>query len=47
VSYLGFDGRIHSGQLMIDGLFKAHGWTWGGDWASAKDYQHFEKVLKE
>lgn len=21
------------------------GWTWGGDWKSLKDYQHFEKVL--
>jgi len=20
------------------------GWTWGGDWESLKDYQHFEKV---
>ena len=23
------------------------GWTWGGEWKSLKDYQHFEKVLKE
>jgi hypothetical protein len=22
------------------------GWTWGGNWKSLKDYQHFEKVLK-
>lgn len=21
------------------------GWTWGGNWKSLKDYQHFEKVL--
>jgi len=21
------------------------GWTWGGDWESLKDYQHFQKVL--
>lgn len=21
------------------------GWTWGGNWESLKDYQHFEKVL--
>lgn len=21
------------------------GWTWGGEWKSLKDYQHFEKVL--
>ncbi len=24
-------------------LFKAHGFKWGGDWRSLKDYQHFEK----
>jgi peptidoglycan LD-endopeptidase CwlK len=26
--------------------FKRLGWTWGGEWKSLKDYQHFEKVLK-
>ncbi|MDE7366747.1 MAG: M15 family metallopeptidase [Lachnospiraceae bacterium] len=25
-------------------LFTAHGFTWGGDWSSPKDYQHFEYV---
>ena len=25
--------------------FKRLGWTWGGEWNSLKDYQHFEKVL--
>lgn len=24
-------------------VFKGHGFTWGGDWNSSKDYQHFEK----
>ena len=24
-------------------LFKEHGFRWGGDWNSLKDYQHFEK----
>lgn len=24
-------------------LFTAHGFTWGGDWNSVKDYQHFQK----
>ena len=23
-------------------LFKKYGFTWGGDWKSCKDYQHFE-----
>ena len=26
--------------------FKRLGWTWGGQWKSLKDYQHFEKVLE-
>lgn len=26
--------------------FKRLGWTWGGEWKSLKDYQHFEKVLR-
>ena len=26
-------------------LFKELGWTWGGDWKSLKDYQHFEKKI--
>jgi peptidoglycan LD-endopeptidase CwlK len=25
--------------------FKELGWTWGGNWKSVKDYQHFEKTL--
>lgn len=24
-------------------LFKSHGFVWGGDWRSVKDYHHFEK----
>lgn len=23
-------------------LFKRHGWRWGGDWRTLKDYQHFQ-----
>ncbi|MGN0413090.1 MAG: M15 family metallopeptidase [Lachnospiraceae bacterium] len=26
-------------------LFTEHGFTWGGNWNSSKDYQHFEKKL--
>ena len=26
-------------------MFKELGWTWGGDWKSLKDYQHFEKKI--
>lgn len=25
--------------------FKNRGWSWGGDWKSLKDYQHFEKKI--
>jgi hypothetical protein len=27
--------------------FKKRGWTWGGDWKSIKDYQHFEKKINK
>lgn len=27
-------------------LFKEHGFTWGGNWNSCKDYQHFQKVVE-
>ena len=26
-------------------LFVEHGFTWGGNWNSCKDYQHFQKVV--
>lgn len=26
-------------------IFEKYGWTWGGNWNSLKDYQHFEKDL--
>jgi hypothetical protein len=36
------------GTIMADSFIvkflKERGWTWGGDWTSLKDYQHFEKV---
>lgn len=28
-------------------LFVKHGFTWGGNWNSVKDYQHFEKRIKK
>lgn len=27
-------------------LFTEHGFTWGGNWNSTKDYQHFQKTLQ-
>ncbi len=35
-------GMIDKNDLCYQ-LFTEHGWTWGGDWKSMKDYQHFEK----
>ena len=37
-----FPYKIVKGDLCYR-LFKKHGFTWGGDWKSSKDYQHFEK----
>ena len=34
--------KIEKGDLCYR-LFKAHGFRWGGEWASSKDYQHFER----
>lgn len=38
-----FDYKITAGDLCCR-LFKQHGFKWGGDWRSVKDYQHFEKA---
>jgi poly-gamma-glutamate synthesis protein (capsule biosynthesis protein) len=33
-------GVIRSGDVVVS-AFRRIGWEWGGDWTSAKDYQHF------
>lgn len=33
-------GVIHDGDAVV-AAFAAIGWSWGGDWNSLKDYQHF------
>jgi D-alanyl-D-alanine carboxypeptidase len=35
-------GMIHADDATVR-AFKRRGWSWGGDWTSPKDYQHFEK----
>lgn len=40
---LDFPYKIDENDLCYQ-LFTAHGFTWGGSWTYAKDYQHFEKV---
>lgn len=37
-----FDYKINKNDLCYR-LFIQHGFEWGGDWTSVKDYQHFEK----
>lgn len=39
-----FIGKIDENDLCYR-LFISHGFTWGGDWNTKKDYQHFEKKL--
>ena len=40
-----FPYKIDENDLCYK-LFKEHGFTWGGDWNSCKDYQHFQKVVE-
>ena len=37
-----FPYKIDENDLAYK-LFKEHGFTWGGNWNSVKDYQHFER----
>lgn len=37
-------GMIYKDDLLYR-AFIERGWTWGGDWNTPKDYQHFEKEL--
>ena len=37
-----FPYKITKGDLCYR-LFRQHGFQWGGDWGSGKDYQHFER----
>ena len=39
-----FPYKIDENDLAYK-LFKEHGFTWGGNWNSVKDYQHFEKKI--
>lgn len=40
-----FPYKIDENDLCYK-LFREHGFTWGGDWNSCKDYQHFQKVVE-
>lgn len=56
--YVGADGRNKEkydpkakGALTPDcsvvKIFEKHGWTWGGNWKTDIDYQHFQKKLPD
>lgn len=40
-----FSYKIDESDLCYK-LFIQHGFTWGGNWNSCKDYQHFQKVIR-
>lgn len=41
-----FDGDKQSDWMEVVKVFKAHGWTWGGDaWKNRIDKPHFEKTF--
>lgn len=40
-----FPYKIDENDLCYK-LFKEHGFIWGGNWNSSKDYQHFQKVVE-
>lgn len=40
-----FPYKIDENDLCYK-LFIAHGFIWGGNWNSSKDYQHFQKVVE-
>lgn len=40
-----FPYKIDENDLCYK-LFTEHGFTWGGNWNSCKDYQHFQKVIE-
>jgi hypothetical protein len=41
--------QVLPGMITKDDIvyqaFSSRGWSWGGDWGSLKDYQHFEKPI--
>ncbi len=39
-------GMITKGDVCYN-AFKNRGWTWGGEWKTLKDYQHFEKKIED
>lgn len=36
---------VNKDWMTVVNIFKAHGFEWGGDWKSFKDYPHLEKTF--
>lgn len=43
--FISFSYKIDESDLCYK-LFTQHGFTWGGNWNSCKDYQHFQKTVR-
>lgn len=39
------DWTVNPNWMVVVNIFKAHGFTWGGDWKSFKDQPHLEMRL--
>jgi len=37
--------NVDANWMKVVEIFKNHGWKWGGDFKSIKDYPHFEKTM--
>ena len=35
--------KVDNNWMVVVSVFKKHGWAWGGDWKSFKDFPHLEK----
>lgn len=47
-TYMERDRRVKgliTKDSIIYKIFKEKGWTWGGEWKTLKDYQHFQKNI--
>ena len=36
---------VDENWMKVVNIFKNHGWEWGGDWRSFKDYPHLQKTF--
>ena len=40
-----FDWTVNHNWMVCVNIFKSHGFKWGGDWKSFKDYPHLEMTF--